>query len=53
MKKRKGIELDTKVLQRLQKLADIDNRKLKPYMEKVLINHSELLVLAVRPISSG
>ena len=44
MKKRKGIELDIKVILRLQKLADIDKRKLKPYIEKILTEHSSLAV---------
>ena len=47
MKKRIGIELENKVVKRLKKLADIDKRKLKPYLEKTLIEKSETAV-AVR-----
>ncbi len=39
---RKGIQLHPKTIQELQKLADSDKRKLKPYMEKVLEDHVEL-----------
>lgn len=41
-KKRKEISLYPKTIQELQKLADDDKRKLKPYMEKVLEDHVEL-----------
>ena len=37
---RKEINLSPKTIKRLQKLADADKRKLKPYMEKILENHS-------------
>ena len=40
-KQRKEILLDEKIIKVLQKLAKADNRKLKPYMEKVLIEHAE------------
>lgn len=40
-KHRMIIELPVKVKSILDKLADKDNRKLKPYVEKVLIEHSE------------
>lgn len=38
---RKDIDLTPKTIKKLQKLADADKRKLKPYMEKVLEDHSE------------
>jgi hypothetical protein len=41
-KKRKDIDLYPKTIQELQKLADSDKRKLKPYMEKVLEDHVDL-----------
>lgn len=41
-KVRKDIDLSPKTIQELQKLADSDKRKLKPYMEKVLEDHVEL-----------
>ena len=44
---RKGIELNKSVVKRLKKLARADKRLLKPYMEKILIEHSETAV-AVR-----
>ena len=44
---RKEIHLNKKTIQRLQKLATSDRRLLKPYMEKILIEHSETAV-AVR-----
>jgi len=37
---RKEVNLSDKTIKRLQKLADKDKRKLKPYMEKVLDDHS-------------
>lgn len=48
---RKEIQLDKEVIKKLQKLADAENNSLKAYMEKVLINHSAL-VLAVRQKSN-
>ena len=41
MKTRKNIDLEKEVIKDLQKLADADMRDLKPYMEKVLIDHSK------------
>jgi macrodomain Ter protein organizer (MatP/YcbG family) len=41
MKKRKNIDLEQSVIKDLQKLADKENNKLKPYIEKVLIDHSK------------
>ena len=38
---RKEVNLSNKTIKKLQKLADADKRKLKPYMEKVLEDHSE------------
>jgi mRNA-degrading endonuclease RelE of RelBE toxin-antitoxin system len=38
---RKEVDLSDKTIKRLQKLADKDKRKLKPYMEKVLDEHSD------------
>jgi hypothetical protein len=38
---RKEIRLPIKTVQDLEKLAAIDQRKLKPYMEKVLRDHAE------------
>jgi len=38
---RKEVELSPKTIRELQKLADKDKRKLKPYMEKVLEDHVE------------
>jgi mRNA-degrading endonuclease RelE of RelBE toxin-antitoxin system len=38
---RKDVDLTPKTIKKLQKLADDDKRKLKPYMEKVLEDHSE------------
>lgn len=40
-KQRKEIVLDVKTIKTLQKLAKADNRKLKPYMEKVLMQHAK------------
>jgi len=40
-KQRKEVVLDEKTVKALEKLAKADNRKLKPYMEKVLIEHSQ------------
>jgi hypothetical protein len=37
----KQIQLPIDVVNDLQKLADLDNRKIKPYMEKVLTDHSK------------
>ena len=42
---RKEVHLNKKVIKRLEKLAKTDKRKLKPYMEKVLIEHSEKVKL--------
>jgi len=39
---RKDINLSEEVIKKLQKLADKDDRKLKPYMEKVLKDHTEI-----------
>jgi hypothetical protein len=39
-KVRKDVDLDPSTIVKLQKLADKDQRKLKPYMEKVLNDHS-------------
>lgn len=44
---RKEIHLEKEVVKRLKKLANADRRLLKPYMEKILIEHSETAV-AVR-----
>lgn len=41
---RKDVDLTPKVIKALQKLADQDKRKLKPYMEKVLEDHVTLKV---------
>jgi hypothetical protein len=38
---RKEVNLDAKTIKALEKLAKTDNRKLKPYMEKVLIEHAD------------
>ena len=38
---RKEVVLDQKTIKALEKLAKADNRKLKPYMEKVLIEHAD------------
>lgn len=38
-RKKKLIDLDNWVIKGLQELADADNRKLKQYMENVLIVH--------------
>lgn len=48
---RKEINLDTKVIHKLQKLADADKRSLKSFMEKILIEKSETAA-AVRQKSS-
>ena len=40
-KQRKEVLLEEKIIKVLQKLAKVDNRKLKPYMEKVLTEHAE------------
>ena len=40
-KQRKEVHLDPKTVKALEKLAKQDNRKLKPYLEKVLIEHVE------------
>lgn len=40
-KVRKDVDLNPKTIKRLQKMADNDRRKLKPYMEKVLDNHAD------------
>ena len=45
---RKEIHLDKEVVRRLKELAKTDRRMLKPYMEKVLIEHSDLAIEAVR-----
>ncbi len=37
---RKEIDLSELTLKKLQKLADQDGRKLKPYLERVLILHA-------------
>lgn len=39
---RKEIELSDRTLIKLQRLADKEGRKLKPYMERVLIMHAEM-----------
>lgn len=39
---RKNIDLSQQAVKKLQKLADKDRRKLKPYMEKVLEDHADL-----------
>lgn len=44
---RKEVQLDNKVIDKLQKLADADQRSLKSFMEKTLIEKSETAV-AVR-----
>lgn len=44
---RKEIQLDNKVIDKLQKLADADKRSLKSFMEKILIEKSDTVV-AVR-----
>ena len=36
---RKDVDLTPQIIKELQKLADQDKRKLKPYMEKVLEDH--------------
>ena len=41
---RKEIHLDKDVVRQLKKLAKADRRLLKPYMEKILIEHSETAV---------
>jgi mRNA-degrading endonuclease RelE of RelBE toxin-antitoxin system len=41
---RKEVNLSEKTINKLQKLADKDKRKLKPYMEKVLEDHSDTKV---------
>lgn len=38
-KVRKDVDLTTETIGHLQKLAEKDKRKLKPYMEKVLEDH--------------
>ena len=38
---RKDVDLTPKTIKKLKKLANKDKRKLKPYMEKVLEDHSE------------
>lgn len=40
-KQRKEIHLEEKTVKALTKLAKADNRKLKPYMEKILSDHAE------------
>jgi len=40
-KKRKDVDLTVPTIANLQILADNDRRKLKPYMEKVLEEHSK------------
>ncbi len=37
---RKEIELSEATIKKLERLAKMDGRKLKPYMEMVLIHHS-------------
>lgn len=37
---RKEIDLPETTINKLQKLADKDGRKLKPYMERILILHT-------------
>lgn len=37
---KKNIELPENVVNILQKMADRDRRKLKPYMEKILIEYA-------------
>lgn len=37
---KKLIDLSLKTIKKLQKLADKDKRKLKPYIEKVLDEHA-------------
>lgn len=37
---RKEINLDKEVIKKLKKLAKADRRLLKPYMEKILIEHA-------------
>jgi len=41
VKQRKQVELSTKIVKVLQKLADSDKRKLKPFMEKVLEDYAK------------
>jgi len=41
MRVAKMIELSPPIIKRLQKLADKDRRKLKPYMEKILEEYVE------------
>ena len=38
---RKAVDLEIEVIQKLQKLATKDKRKLKNYLEIVLIEHSK------------
>lgn len=38
---RKEVQLDTEIIERLSAMAEADYMRLKPYMEKVLIKHSD------------
>lgn len=38
---RKEVNLSKKTLKKLQKLADEDKRKLKPFMEKILEDYAD------------
>lgn len=41
---KKNIELPDKIVKILERAAKNDMRKIKPYMEKVLIDHANALV---------